>query len=49
MWAWPESKHNRNGIMLNRSGAVRVSVVICISGVLLVAVDNRGNFGTTAI
>ena len=47
LWAWPEPKHNRNGIMLNRRGTVRVSVVI--RGELLVFVDNRGNFGTTDI
>ena len=34
---------NRNGIMLNRS------VSVGIRGVLLVFVDNRGNFGTTDI
>ena len=45
LWAWPEPKHNRNGMMLNCSGTVRVSVII--RGGLLVCVGNLGNFGTT--
>ena len=47
LWAKNESKHNCNGIRLNRSGAVRVSVVI--RDILLVFVHHSGNFDTTYI